>query len=333
MNMIEVNNLVKRYKSTKEPSVNDISFSVGSGEFFAFLGPNGAGKTTTISILTTTLSKTSGEIKVAGFDVEKEARKVREKIGIIFQNPSLDPQLSAEENIRFHACLYGMCGYRPTFKLMPHFYRKKVMELAEIVGIQDSLFKPIKKLSGGMKRKLEIIRSLIHTPDVLFLDEPTQGLDAVSRRDLWHYINDVRNQFGTTVFLTTHYIDEAENVDKVCIINRARIVSCCPPEEMKAGLLKQELILDADNRGSLTNELGALGIPFAVNGRIVVPYSGSAQEIIARLTTKLTVLKIHEPSLEDAYVEFLNKTGKPSDADLAESPQRPIGGGRSRHMF
>jgi len=306
--MIEVNNLVKQYKGAKAPSVNDISFTVDKGEFFAFLGPNGAGKTTTISILTTTLSKTSGEAKIAGYDIEKEARQVREKVGIIFQQPSLDPQLTAEQNIRFHACLYGMCGYRPTFKMMPAVYRKKVLELAEIVGIQDALFKPIKKLSGGMQRKLEIIRSLIHTPDVLFLDEPTQGLDAVSRRSLWEYINDVRNQYGTTIFLTTHYIDEAENVDKVCLINHGKIAACCSPEEMKRSLLKQELILDAEDRATLTNELSALGLPFTVNGRIIVPYTESAQEIISRLQTKLTVLRIHEPSLEDAYVEFLNKT-------------------------
>jgi ABC-2 type transport system ATP-binding protein len=308
--MIEVNHLVKQYKGAKAPSVDDISFSVGKGEFFAFLGPNGAGKTTTISILTTTLSKASGEVKIAGFDVEKEARQVREKVGIIFQQPSLDPQLTAEHNVRFHACLYGMCGYRPTFKMMPAAYRNKVLELAEVVGIRDALFKPIKKLSGGMQRKLEIIRSLIHTPEVLFLDEPTQGLDAVSRRSLWEYINSVRNQYGTTIFLTTHYIDEAENVDKVCLINHGRIAACCSPEEMKRSLLKQELILDAEDRTALTNELSALGLPYTVNGRVIVPYAESAQDVIARLQTKLTVLRIHEPSLEDAYVEFLNKTGR-----------------------
>ena len=310
MNMIEVNNLIKQYKGAKAPAVDDISFSVEKGEFFAFLGPNGAGKTTTISILTTTLSKTSGDIKIAGFDVEKEARQVREKVGIIFQQPSLDPQLTAEQNIRFHACLYGMCGYRPAFKMMPAAYRKKVFDLAEIVGIQDALFKPIKKLSGGMQRKLEIIRSLIHTPDVLFLDEPTQGLDAVSRRSLWEYINDTRNHYGTTIFLTTHYIDEAENVDKVCIVNHGKIAACSPPEEMKHSLLRHELVLDAEDRTALTDELSALGLPFAVNGRVIVPYQQSAQEIITRLQTKLTVLKIHEPTLEDAYVEFLNKHGR-----------------------
>ena len=308
--MIEVNHLVKQYKGAKAPSVDDISFKVDNGEFFAFLGPNGAGKTTTISILTTTLSKTSGEVKIAGLDVEREARQVREKIGIIFQQSSLDPELTAEQNIRFHACLYGMCGYRPTFKMMPEAYRKKVLELAEIVGIQDSLFKSIKKLSGGMQRKLEIIRSLIHTPDVLFLDEPTQGLDAVSRRSLWEYISNVRSQYGTTIFLTTHYIDEAENVDKVCLINNGKIATCCSPEEMRRSLLKQELILDAQNRTALTNELTKLGLPFTVNGHVIVPYTKSAQDIIARLNTELTVLRIHEPSLEDAYVEFLVKSGR-----------------------
>ena len=184
MPAIEVCNLVKQYKGTKSPSVNNISFTVDKGEFFAFLGPNGAGKTTTISILTTTLSKTSGEVRIAGYDIEKQAKDVRENIGIIFQRPSLDPQLTAEENIRFHACLYGMFGYRPTFGLMPAAYKKRVEELAEIVGIKDALFRPIKNLSGGMQRKLEIMRSLIHTPKILFLDEPSQGLDAIRRRSL-----------------------------------------------------------------------------------------------------------------------------------------------------
>jgi ABC-2 type transport system ATP-binding protein len=310
MRVIEVNNLVKQYKGAKAPSVDNISFSVDKGEFFAFLGPNGAGKTTTISILTTTLSKTSGEVKIAGFDVEKQTSQVREKIGIIFQNPSLDPQLSAEENIRFHACLYGMCGYRPSFRLMPAAYRQRVMELAEIVGLQDALFKPIKKLSGGMQRKLEIIRSLIHTPDVLFLDEPTQGLDAVSRRSLWEYINDTRHRYGTTIFLTTHYIDEAENADTVCIINHGKIAACSSPEEIKRNFLRQELILDAEDRVALIDELSALGFPFTINEHVIVPYRKTAQEVISQLQTRLSVLKIYEPSLEDAYVEFLHKHGR-----------------------
>ncbi len=258
-NVIEVNNLVKQYSGAKSPSVNGVSFSVGEGEFFAFLGPNGAGKTTTISILTTTLSKTGGEVKIAGFDVDKQARQVREHIGIISQRPSLDTNLTAEENIRFHTALYGMYAYRPGFKLMPKAYREQVLQLAEIVGISDSLFKRAGKLSGGMQRKLEIIRSLMHTPDVLFLDEPTQGLDAVSRRGLWNYINTVREQFGTTVFLTTHYIDEAENATNVCLINNGKIAFCGTPDAMK-----RQIAFDPTPRVCL-------------------------------------------PSLEDAYIEFLNK--------------------------
>ena len=308
--IISVNSLVKQYNRTKEPAVKGIDFEVNKGDFFAFLGPNGAGKTTTISILTTTLNMTSGNVTIAGFDVEKEAKNVRENVGIIFQQPSLDSQLSAEENIRFHACLYGMYGFRPSFKMMPAVYRNRVLELAEIVGIQDSLFKPVKKLSGGMQRKLEIIRSLIHTPKILFLDEPTQGLDAVSRRSLWDYINHVRKENGTTVFLTTHYIDEAEHVDKVCIINHGQIAISGSPQEMKNSLLKQELIINAENQSELIKELSEMDLSFRIDGNIIVPYqSKSVQEIIAHLKSKLTVLQIHEPSLEDAYVNYLMKDG------------------------
>lgn len=310
MSIIQVEDLIKQYDKAKTPAVKGVSFAVNEGEFFAFLGPNGAGKTTTISILTTTLAKTSGIVTIEGYDIEKEAKQVREKVGIIFQKPSLDLQLSAEENIRFHACLYGMFSYRPTFRLMPVEYKNRVMELAEIVGIRDALFKPVKKMSGGMQRKLEIIRSLMHTPAVLFLDEPTQGLDAVSRRSLWEYINNVRKEHGTTVFLTTHYIDEAEHVDKVCIINHGQVASCCPPEEMKKSLLRKEIILDAEDQASLTSELSKLGLFHKKDTHIIVPYlDRTPQEIIASLKTKLTVMEIKEPSLEDAYVEYLNKTG------------------------
>lgn len=309
MSMIQVENLIKQYDKAKTPAVKGVSFAVDEGEFFAFLGPNGAGKTTTISILTTTLSKTSGIVMIAGYDIEKEAKQVRDKVGIIFQKPSLDLQLSAEENIRFHACLYGMYSYRPSFRLMPAEYKNRVMELAEIVGIRDTIFKPVKKMSGGMQRKLEIIRSLMHTPAVLFLDEPTQGLDAVSRRSLWEYINNVRKEYGTTVFLTTHYIDEAEHVDKVCIINKGQIASYCSPEEMKKSLLRKEIILDAEDRISLTSELSELGLLHKKDTHIIVPCQNrTPQEIISKLKTKLTVLEIKEPSLEDAYVDYINKT-------------------------
>jgi ABC-2 type transport system ATP-binding protein len=171
-------------------------------------------------------------------------------------------------------------------------------------------------MSGGMQRKLEIIRSLIHTPQVLFLDEPTQGLDALSRRNLWEYINRTRKDLGTTVFLTTHYIDEAENVDTVCIINQGKIGFTGSPEEMKDNLLRRELILDAADRMSLEAELRGMGAAYRVEKHLVVPVGGSggccrrpqsAQEIISGLKTPLCCLNIHEPSLEDAYVELIGK--------------------------
>ena len=164
-----------------------------------------------------------------------------------------------------------------------------------------------------MQRKLEIIRSLIHTPSVLFLDEPTQGLDAVSRRNLWDYINIVRKQYGTTLFLTTHYIDEAEKVDKVCIINHGKIAICGSPEEMKQSLLRQNLILDATDRSNLVDELSELSIEHKIENHIIIPNQGiSPQEIISKLKTRLSILKIEEPTLEDAYIEYLKTGGQVS---------------------
>ena len=167
-------------RPTTRPSTTSASTS-RPGELFAFLGPNGAGKTTTISILTTTLAKTRGTVRIAGHDLDRDATAVRRSIGIIFQNPSLDLHLSGEENIRLHVALYGLYGYRPFYRAMPAEYRERIEELADVVGLGDEVFRPLKTYSGGMKRKLEIIRSLMHRPSVLFLDEPTSGLDPVSR--------------------------------------------------------------------------------------------------------------------------------------------------------
>jgi ABC-2 type transport system ATP-binding protein len=308
--MVDVKNLTKQYKDTKEFAVDDISFSVGEGEFFAFLGPNGAGKSTTISILTTTLSKTSGEVTIDGYDLVKEVKQIRRNIGIIFQKPSLDKYLSAEQNIRFHACMYGMYMYRPFFKWMPEAYKNRVMELSEIMGIKDDLWKPIKNFSGGMQRKLEIVRSLIHTPKILFLDEPTQGLDAVSRRALWNYINQMRKENGTTVFLTTHYIDEAEDVDKVSIINHGKIIISGTPNEIKRHLIRKELILDAENRGTLEAELKQMGLDPINGNHITVSYnSATPMDILQRLQTPLTILRVNEPTLEDAYINLVEQKG------------------------
>jgi ABC-2 type transport system ATP-binding protein len=308
-NVIEVQNLVKRYKKANVNAVDSISFDVAQGELFAFLGPNGAGKTTTISILTTSLSKTSGVVTINGFDLDRQARDVRRSIGIIFQNPTIDLHLSAEENIRLHVALYGIYGYKPFYRMMPAEYRRRVERLAQIVGIDKELFKPLRTYSGGMKRKLEIIRSLMHRPGILFLDEPTSGLDPVSRASLWDYLREVRNEDGTTVFLTTHYLDEAEDADRVCVVDHGHIAMIGSPAHMKRELLERAIVVDAADRDGLLAELAALELRTALdpNGLIRIAYAAdTAQSIIARIKTPLSVLRVHEPSLEEAYVELVS---------------------------
>ena len=306
MPVIEVDQLIKRYRGADRNAVDGISFTVKSGEFFTLLGPNGAGKTTTISILTTTLAPTSGTARIAGYDVARAASDVRQNIGIIFQQPSLDTNLTAEENIRFHAVLYGLWPFYPTFSTMPNDYKRRVQELAALLDLERDMFKPVKKFSGGMRRKLEIIRSLLHEPRVLFLDEPTAGLDPISRRSLWEYLRQVRRESGTTVFLTTHYLDEAEEADTICIINQGKIVSYGPPQEVKAQLIEQYLLIDATNREQLRAELKRLGFEFTETPLFKIGLNMySAQQIIKAIETPLTVVKTHIPSLEDAYLEIV----------------------------
>ncbi len=310
-NVIEVKNLVKRYKKAEKNAVDDISFNVYEGEFFAFLGPNGAGKTTTISILTTTLSKTSGEIKIAGYDLEKKHSEVRRNIGIIFQNPSLDRNLSGEENIRFHAILYGLYPFRPTFGLMPDAYKKRIQELGEIVGMQKEMFQPIGTYSGGMKRKLEIVRGLMHKPKVLFLDEPTVGLDPISRKNLWEYLNNIRKTEKTTIFLTTHYLDEAESADHVCIVNHGKIITDGTPSQIKEKLIQEFLVIDASDKKRLEEELNKKKISFKYDKNYIIPLKNqTAQEMIQRISIPLTLLTIHSPTLEDAYLEIVGDSEK-----------------------
>lgn len=304
--IISVSNLVKKYKKSEQNAVDNISFYVEENSFFSLLGPNGAGKTTTISILTTILSKTSGMITIDGIDADQQPELVRQKIGVIFQNPSLDINLTAEENIRFHASLYNLYRYMPVYNLMSSEYKQKVQKLAEVVGLENEMNKPVKNLSGGMKRKLEIIRSLMHQPKILFLDEPTTGLDPVSRKNLWQYLQDLRKKEKVTIFLTTHYLEEAENSDYICIVDKGKIVSKGSPEEIKASLIKKYILLDAKDRDSLKKELSVMRLKTTGKGpfKINLPDS-TGQEILSKLKTPLSYLDIHNPSLEDAYVEII----------------------------
>jgi ABC-2 type transport system ATP-binding protein len=225
----------------KHNAVDDISFDVPAGQFFCLLGPNGAGKTTTVSILTTTLAPTSGQVRIAGRDLAAERAQVRTELGVVFQQPSLDLNLTAEENIRLHAVLYGLYPWRPMYRLMPAAYRSQVQEMAGVLDLEGILGQRARALSGGLRRRLEIVRALMHRPGVLFLDEPTAGLDPESRRSLWAYLRQARATFGTTVFLTTHYLTEAEAADAVCVLAGGRIIERGSPAQVKARQLSDTL--------------------------------------------------------------------------------------------
>lgn len=221
-NIIEVNNLTKKYNGFT--AVNKISFEVREGEIFGFLGPNGAGKTTTISMLTTLLRPTSGTANINGYDLKKDKDKVRESLGIVFQEPTLDLELTAYENLSFHGILY--CVDQKVL-------RPRIKDVLTLVDLWDKKDLLVKTFSGGMKRRLEIARGLVHRPKVLFLDEPTLGLDPQTRKHIWDYITTLQKEANITIFLTTHYLAEAELCGKIAIIDKGQIVEIGSPKKLK----------------------------------------------------------------------------------------------------
>lgn len=317
--VIKVDKLIKQYHGSTENAVEHISFEVNEGEFFSFLGPNGSGKTTTISILTTLLSKTNGEVTIAGFDVVKKAKQVRHNIGILFQNLSVDPELTFEENIRLHVSLYGIYGYRPLYRLMPREYKLRLQELAVMMDMGELLFKKLKTFSGGMKRKVEIIRSLMHQPKILFLDEPTQGLDAASRHSFWKYIQKIRKEKSVTIFLTTHYLAEAETADKVCMIHRGKIAMFGTPDEIKSRLMiEKSMYIDAVNRNELKSELSNLEVDFSetTDGLKVIYQALTPQDLITKINTPLKKLHVLQPTLEEAYIDLMRRKDKEENINV-----------------
>ncbi len=305
---IEVDGLVKRYRKADRNAVDGISLNVAAGEFFALLGPNGAGKTTTLSILTTTLAPTDGRALILGLDVVEDAAAVRQQVGIIFQRPSLDRNLTGEENVRFHAILYGLYPYAPGYRFMAQGYRRQIDEWSGMLGLGRDIFKPVKTYSGGMLRKLEIVRSLVHRPAVLFLDEPTTGLDAPSRRALWSYLRDVRAANGTTIVLTSHYLEEAEQADRICVIDAGRIVATGSPAELTSALADEYVLVDAEDRTRLREDLDRLGRRPAGDGPFRVDVTArDAHALLRSIATPLTLVRTHAPSLEDAYLQIVSR--------------------------
>ncbi len=301
MPMIEVNNLSKRFRDFD--AVTDVSFKVEKGEVFGFLGPNGAGKTTTINMLCTLLRPTSGGASVAGSDIVKQKNAVRRSIGLVFQETTLDDHLTAEQNILFHALAYGVRA-----DLRKH----RTKELLMLMELWDRRKDKIRTYSGGMKRRLEIARGLVHLPQVLFLDEPTLGLDPQTRNRIWEYILGLREKEGLTIFLTTHYMDEAEHSDRIAVIDNGKIVAMDTPNALKSQVSGDTVTISSDNNDLVGKELREkYSISSAISNGAVNFRVPSGEEFIPQFVQgfdgSLQSIGLRRPTLEDV---FLHVTGR-----------------------
>ncbi|MER6948653.1 ATP-binding cassette domain-containing protein [Nonomuraea sp. NPDC000554] len=297
---------VRALKKTygKVEAVKGVDFEVAPGEVFGFLGPNGAGKTTTISMLCTLVNPTGGSATVAGYDVVKERDEVRRNIGLVFQDPTLDGYLSAEQNLRFHAELYGV----PKSAV-----DDRIRQVMEMVALWDRKDAKVMTFSGGMKRRLEIARGLLHSPRVLFLDEPTVGLDPQTRAAIWGYINQLRLMEDITIFMTTHYMDEAEYCDRIAIIDHGEIVVIDSPERLKASVGKDRVqIQTGDDEAAITALRDRFGLDAAVHEGAVTFAVASGEEFVPRLFAELGMpirsVSVSRPSLDDVFMSYTGST-------------------------
>jgi ABC-2 type transport system ATP-binding protein len=309
---VEVRRLSKRYGEFD--AVSEVSFDVREGETFGFLGPNGAGKSTTIKMLCTLVAPTSGSARVAGHDVAAERAAVRKNIGLVFQDTTLDDYLTAEENLRFHAELYGVPKAVVSERL------KAVMEM---VGLWDRRRGLVRTFSGGMKRRLEIGRGLLHSPRVLFLDEPTVGLDPQTRSSIWNYINELKRRQRITIFLTTHYMDEAEYCDRIAIMNAGEIVVLDTPEALKASVGKDRVVIQtADDDAAMAALEDRFGVDSAIHEGHVTFSVPAGEEFIPRLFAELGVpiksVSVARPSLDDVFMSYTGTTIRDAESSASD---------------
>ncbi len=329
---IKVEDLTRKFNGLA--AVDHISFIVNTGELFGLLGPNGAGKTTTINMLSTLLKSTSGYGEVAGYDISKSKDDIRRSIGIVFQEPALDIKLTGEENLEFHAMLYGIKKAERRIRI------KEVIELVELTEKKNVL---VENYSGGMKRRLEIARGLIHKPEVLFLDEPTLGLDAQTRRHIWDYIKKLNKEGGVTIILTTHYMEEADFLcDRIAIMDRGKFVAMDVPARLKDILGGDVVSLEIegnpdtlidhinsldwiknmarhDETLSLTVEKGERRIPELIN-------------VARENRVDVTCVHLRKPSLEDVFLHFTGKTIREEEASQKERNLAAIRARMGRRM-
>ena len=315
---IEVKNLTKKFDGFT--AVDNISFKVKKGEVFGLLGPNGAGKTTTINMLSTLLIPTSGYAKVCGYDIVKERDNVRKNIGIVFQEPALDNKLTGRENLEFHAMMYGMKKEKR---------KKRIKEVLELVELSDKANILVENYSGGMKRRLEIARGLIHKPKVLFLDEPTLGLDAQTRRHIWDYIKKLNEESNITIILTTHYMEEADYLcDRVAIIDHGKIIAMDTPKRLKDRLGGDIITFEIEKKvNKFMNAINRLKFVKSVkrhDNRLIITVEQGEKRIpeLIRIAHRNLVnvksVSLRKPSLEDVFLHFTGRTIREKEGNQKE---------------
>ena len=323
--IIKVENLVKKFGELV--AVAGISFTVAPGEIFGFLGPNGAGKTTTINILCTLSKPTSGQAIINDFDVVHQQSQVRQSIGLVFQDPSLDERLSGVQNLRFHALVYNVPS---------EVREQRIEQVLRMVELWDRRTNQVRNYSGGMKRRLEIARGLLHHPKVLFLDEPTLGLDPQTRNRIWEYILELRQREGITIFLTTHYMDEAGKADRIAIIDHGKLVAMDTPEQLKHMVSKDIISVKTDNNDGAVEEIRTRyriearhdndGLTFEVaNGEEFLPI------FIKEFNTKIESVSLRHPSLEDVFLKLTGREIRREDVTDTFKAMVRQHGRRTRH--
>src|SRR3954453_12826668 len=325
--MVEVEELRKSFGDFE--AVRGVSFEVEPGEVFGFLGPNGAGKTTTINMLCTLAKPTSGRAFVAGHDVVRERDDVRRNIGLVFQDPTLDGYLTAAQNLRLHAELYGVDS-----SLVP----TRMEQMLQMVGLWERRNVAVMTFSGGMRRRLEIARGLMHSPRVLFLDEPTIGLDPQTRSSIWSYIRQLRETEEITIFMTTHYMDEAEYCDRIAIMDRGKIIVLDTPEALKASVGADRVrIHTGDDDAAIAALTEQFGVDGVVAEEAVTFFVESGEEFVPRLFAELGVpirsVSVSRPTLDDVFMSYTGSTIRDAEADRSADRNRIMmrvmtGGGR-----
>src|SRR5574341_447883 len=321
-NIIEVKNLVRKFGEFT--AVKGVSFEVKPGEIFGFLGPNGAGKTTTINMLCTLLRPTDGQAVVNGFDVRRQQDAVRKSIGLIFQDPSLDERLTGRENLRFHAMLYDVSQSD---------FNKRADEVLAMVDLTDKAGEVVRNYSGGMKRRLEIARGLLHHPRVLFLDEPTIGLDPQTRRHIWDYLLKLRQSEGVTMFMTTHYMDEAENCDRIAVIDHGDIVALDTPDRLKRMVGGDILTVRTSDNALATKKLQTehkIEPRIGPDGQLIIEVERGDKFIPKMIATlanggkgvEVQGVNLRRPTLEDVFIKLTGHAIREEEASSLEKMKR-----------